>query len=101
MKMLSKLYRLISPKAYAEGYIEASREHALDVISKHGIEAHYYLAAIGNRSDKQLSEALDILSSAGYIMTDAAGQLVGKVAKARLNSNEKAQHYRASFKVVK
>ena len=79
---------------------EKAQNHALDVIEKHGLEAHYYLPSIGSRKDEELSHALDLLSSSGFIITDQNGQLIGKAAKTRLSSQEKAENRRSTFKVV-
>lgn len=69
---------------------EKSQNYALDVIEKHDLEAHYYLPSVGKRNDEELSNALDLLSISGFIITDSNGNLVGKVAKKRLSSQEKA-----------
>lgn len=80
---------------------EAETEVALDIIERHGMKAHYYLPAIGNRDNASLSEALDLLSTRGFIITAAADRtLVGKVATARPNSSEVAISRRATFKVI-
>ena len=74
---------------------------ALDVISKHGYEANYYLPSMSFRSDEELSNALDVLSMSGHIITDKDGCIVGKAAKVRLSSKEKVQAKRSIMKVVK
>jgi hypothetical protein len=79
---------------------ESSIEDAIDSIEKHGMKAHVYFAGISNRNDKELSNALDTLEAAGYIVTDDSGMLVGKVATKRLSVNEQALQRRAEFKIV-
>lgn len=72
---------------------EGSREKALDTLSRHGIEAHFYLPA-ADCADAELADALRLLGDRGYLMTNCKGALVGKVAKARLTANERAQETR-------
>lgn len=79
---------------------ESAKNNALDVIEKHGLEAHFYFPGIGNRNDEELSNALDLLSSLGFIITDSSGNIVGKAAKKRLSSQEKADSRRSAFKIV-
>lgn len=55
---------------------------------------------MGKRDNALLCEALDVMASAGYIMTNSSGAIVGTVAKARLSPNEKAEQKRATFKIV-
>lgn len=77
------------------------RDKALDTIKEAEFNAHYYLPSVGHRKNKSLSGALDSLAGKGFIITDKGGNLVGKVAKARLNSNEVAEAKRATFTIVK
>jgi len=79
---------------------DSARKHWLDVLDKHGITAHFYMASCGYREDTELSNALDRLNAAGYIFTDTAGHLVGRIAKARLSSQEIAELKRADFKII-
>lgn len=99
--MLNRLVqRLINgSSASASMMSERARESALDTLSRHGIDAHYYLPAIGCE-DNELANALRLLGGRGYLMTDAAGGLVGKVAKARLTPEERAQESRKRFHLV-
>lgn len=75
------------------------REAALDVLEKHGIRAQFYMPAAHVR-DRELADALQLLTGRGYLMTDAEGRLVGAVATARPTVEENAQQRRAEFKVV-
>jgi len=76
------------------------RDKALDTLSEFQFNAHYYLPSVGNRDNKPLCNALDSLAGQGFIITNNSGDLVGKVAKANMNSNEVANAKRATFKVV-
>ncbi|MBW8191300.1 hypothetical protein K0504_09650 [Neiella marina] len=76
------------------------RDWALDVIECKGHSAHYYMPSIGQREDSELCRALDLLAGQGFIVTDGDGNLVGKVAKARISSGERAEQRRAEFKIV-
>lgn len=78
---------------------DRAREEALDTLGRHGIDAHYYLPAIGCE-DKALANALRLLAGRGYVMTDAKGVLVGGVAKARLSQEERAKESRKRFYLV-
>ena len=100
--MLKRFLSVIFPRLTQSGvgFSPLAHDKYLDVLQGHGIDAHYYLPAIGNRENPELCEALEALGSAGYIMTDSKGVIVGKVAKARLTSDEKAHQKRATFKVV-
>lgn len=100
--MLKRLLQILSPRhaANGAGFCPFAREKYLDILDKHGIDAHYYLPSIGSRDNTLLCEALDAMASAGYIMTNSSGAIVGTVAKARLSPNEKAEQKRATFKIV-
>jgi len=80
---------------------EKSIDSAIVEIEKHGMKAHFYLAGVGRRANRDLSYALDTLEAAGFIVTDSNGYLVGNVATKNLGSNELAEQRRATFKVVK
>lgn len=75
------------------------REAALDVLEKHGIRAQFYMPAAHVR-DRELADALRLLASRGYFMTDLEGRLVGVVATARPTVDENAQQRRSEFKVI-
>ena len=75
-------------------------EKSLRELSKHGYDAHLYLASIGE-ADMNLRSALVNLSSRGYVITDSNGVFVGKFAKAILDSTEVAEQRRATFKIIK
>jgi len=92
-------YRKFFTKSQEESW-NSERDEALDTIKKQDYDAHYYLPSIGSRNNKELGNALDSLAGKGFIVTDKNGCLVGKVAKARLNSNEVAEAKRATFSVV-
>jgi len=99
--MLNRLVqRLIngSPES-ASMMSDRAREEALDTLARHGIDAHYYLPAVGCE-DNELSNALRLLGGRGYLMTHANGSLVGKVAKARLTPDERSQESRKRFFLV-
>ncbi|ODM57005.1 hypothetical protein [Vibrio harveyi] len=101
--MLRYWLRFINPFVHAQGehLSENAKKSALDVLEQHGFEAHFYMAGIGHREDKDLSNALDLLSSSGYIITNQDGELVGKVAKARVSTDERAKERRATFRIIK
>lgn len=42
-----------------------AREKALDVIARHGMDAHLYFSATCHRADQELSHALEVLRFAG------------------------------------
>ena len=77
-----------------------ARDTALDVLNKYDIRAQLYLASAESRDNKELCEALDLLSRYGYIMTDSNNNLIGKVVKARLTMDEIAEKKRAEFKLI-
>lgn len=93
---------MLSPRARGEGVAisPSARDNALDILDTNGIDAHFYLPAVGSRDNSELSEALDFLGSKGYIFTRSDGSLVGKVAKARISPDEKASQRRANFKII-
>lgn len=76
-----------------------ARERALDVLEKHGLCAHWYAPAAGIE-DQELAEACHFLGGHGFLITDTQGGLVGKVATARLSTEEIAQQRRAQFRLV-
>jgi hypothetical protein len=92
--MLKRLAQLLT-----NGSSDRAREEALDTLAMHGIDAHYYLPAVGCE-DNDLANALRLLAGRGYLMTDAKGALVGKVATARLTREERAQESRKRFFLV-
>ncbi len=77
-----------------------STENALDIITTRGYQAYLWLPGTKHREDQTMFDALEALKHNGYIITDEKGCLSGGVAKARLNSNEKANHLRANFKII-
>ena len=79
---------------------ETSIDAAIKEIERYDMKAHFYLAGVGNRSNENLSYALDTLDAAGFIVTDSTGALVGKVATKNLGSDEIARQRRALFRVV-
>ena len=76
-----------------------ARENALDVLEQHGIRAQFYIPA-AHVQDRDLADALRLLTGRGYIMTDRDGKLVGVVVTARQTTEENAQMRRAEFKVI-
>lgn len=92
-------YRKFFAKSQEQSW-NGERDEALDTIKKKNYDAHYYLPSIGSRDNEELGNALDSLAGQGFIITDKNGCLVGKVAKARLSSNEVAEEKRATFSVV-
>ncbi|GIC77141.1 hypothetical protein [Moritella sp. F3] len=72
----------------------------LDEIAAQGYSAHYYVPSIG-LTNNELRNSLDYLASKGFIITDSNEVLVGKVAKARMDSTELAEQRRATFKIIK
>lgn len=98
--MIGWLYRWIRRSLEGERLSAVSVESALDVIERKGYKAHRYFAAIGNRIDPDLSYALDTLEAAGFIVTDARGELVGGLATARPSKGDIAKARRAEFRIV-
>jgi hypothetical protein len=95
-RLLSRLVKVgHSPSMIAEG----AREQALDKLHEHGIDAHFYLPAAGCQ-ERELANALRLLGARGYIMNDAKGSIVGRVAKARLTTAERAEELRTRFFLV-
>ena len=76
------------------------RDKALNTLKEYQLNAHYYLPSVGSRDNKPLCNVLDSLAGQGFIITNTNGDLVGKVAKANMNSNDVANAKRATFKVV-
>ncbi len=74
-------------------------DNAIDVIEQNGMKAHLYIAGVGRRDNYDLSVALDLLASSGFIITDEQENLVGKVITPRMSSDDLANVRRASFKV--
>lgn len=64
------------------GIFMKRRNDALNILQSHGLNAYYYLPAI-KITDNGLAEACRFLASSGYIITDQAGNFVGKIAIAR------------------
>lgn len=84
VKQLIKLLRMLDPRIAANGpsmLSHSAQEKWLDVIEKHGFEAHLYLPTIGHQDDQELWDALERLRLSGHIITDRTGSLVGKVEK--------------------
>ena len=79
---------------------ESNRTKALSILKNNGLSAHFYTATMGCRRNIELFDALDFLSSNGYIITDGSDNLVGKVAKANMDSAELASERRATFTIV-
>ena len=80
---------------------ESSRAAAIEVVQKHGLEAHLYFPSVGRRDDRELCDALDLLASNGFLVTDSGGNIVGKFMKVNESSSEIADARRAAFKIVK
>lgn len=79
---------------------EKSREDALNIITDNGYEAYFWLPGVAHHNNKELWQALELLQKAGYVIIDEQGNLAGKVAKAHLSNNEKAETRRANFKLI-
>lgn len=97
--MLQKVRQALSPRARAEMLGDFARERALDVLAKHGLRAHWYAPTAGVE-DPELADACRLLGDHGFLITGARGELVGKVATARLSSEEIAQQRRAQFRLI-
>lgn len=97
--MLKRFIERLTGAAQPVMISESARIKALDTLRKHGIAAHYYLPAAGCE-DRELADVLRHFGSNGYIMTDANGAIVGKVAKATLTSEERALEARKRFFLV-
>lgn len=77
-----------------------ARDKALAVLKRNGLQAFYYLPAIGI-DDQELADALRFLGDSGFIITDQkTGDLTGRVLAASMTSHERAQQRRAQFRVV-
>lgn len=100
--MLRRLIAALSVSRVANASIFSpiAREKHLDVLDRYGLKAHLYLPSIGNRNNTELCGSLDALASAGYIITDSNGNLVGKVTSARLSNDEIAEQKRALLRIV-
>lgn len=72
----------------------------LEVVSKHGMKAHKYFPAVGQRDDVELSTALDWFAANGFVVTDKNGAIVGKVATANMGRSELAELRRSQMKLV-
>lgn len=83
--------------AFGKGVEE--RDAALDVLERHGLQAYFYLPAVGE-NDQDLNSALRLLAGRGYLITNRSGDLVGKVALARPAAEEIALHRRSMLRVV-
>ena len=75
-------------------------DDALNIISERGYEAHFWLPGVNHHADREFWEALETLKNNGFIVMDPQGCLAGKVAKARLSPNERAEGRRAAFKLI-
>lgn len=97
-RVLSLLFR--SKTASGAAFNPFRLKAHFKVVEKYNIDAHFYMPSIGNTDNGELCKSLDELASAGYVMTDRNGVLIGKLAKSRLNAEEKAILRRATFKIV-
>lgn len=87
-------------KKQTEGNV--STDKLLDTIEKKGYRAHLYLPTISeDKKDFDTVRALELLAHRGFVITDQNENIVGKVATARLSSDEIASERRASFKILK
>lgn len=78
---------------------EFARDRALSVLAKKGYRAHYYAPDL-DIEDQELAAALRLLGRSGFIITDQAGDLVGKVSLAHSGSESRARQKRAQFRVI-
>lgn len=84
--MFSYIMNKIKRAAEGDRLSESSINNAVGVIEKHGMKAHFYFAGVGNRCNEELSDALDTLEAAEFIITSPNGALVGKVATRNFSS---------------
>lgn len=63
------------------------RENAERILKKHGLTPQLYLATI-EEADQELRDALDTFAFTGHIITNAKGEVVGKLCPRA----EKDQH---------
>lgn len=83
-----------------ENFGPLSRRNALELLTKHGLRAHYYLPAAG-QTDEELAAALRMFGDSGYIVTrESTGELVGAVATVATNSDERAKQRRAKLRLI-
>ena len=68
--MFKRILNRLNRAKEGERLSEFSIENAVNIIERHGMKAHFYLASIGNRDNEELSYALDTLEAAGFIVTD-------------------------------
>lgn len=76
------------------------RQAMLNVLANRGMKAHKYFPGVGQRSDVELSVALDWFAANGFIVTDRSGEIVGKVSTANMDSAELAVLRRSQMKLV-
>lgn len=57
---------------------DSRRRDARQILKRHGLTPHLYLATIGE-DDQGLRSALDTFTFTGHIITDSKGQVVGKL----------------------
>jgi hypothetical protein len=99
--MLAAIRHLLGfdQEASPTGVGEVARAHALDVLERHALRAHWYVPAAGC-TDRELAGALRLLGDSGHVITDRDGALVGKFATCRPSPEECAAMRRASFRGV-
>ncbi len=90
--------RLADPKNHPR---IPSTSDAIDRIEKEGYAAMFYMPGSKVRENSELWDALEALKHNGHIIVDQDGHLVGQVAKVRMDAQEKAEMFRAKFKIVK
>lgn len=99
MYILNKLFSLLTFRK-SSGKRNPAIDHAIQLVELHGLVAHLYIAGVGHRDNYELSVALDLLASSGFIITDGKDNLVGKVITPRLTKDELAKARRSNFHLV-
>ena len=100
--ILIKFVELFHPIDNTGEAPDDEREHALDVVKRHGLRAYYYMPAAGLVRG-ELRDALQLLAARGYFLTNEDGNLYGQVAEARPpqpSSEEVAKSWRSTFRLV-
>lgn len=71
---------------HSAGMSVKRRDDVLDILEAHGLRASYYLPAVGIE-DTALADACRLLGSAGYIITDRQGNIMGNISTTPLTKD--------------
>ncbi|RRS01187.1 hypothetical protein EIP75_21670 [Aquabacterium soli] len=92
-------HQVMKERNYPPMISDARREEAIAVLAKNGLQAHLYIPAAGC-DDEELAETLRFMGDSGYLITNACGEIYGRVAKAAMTSDERANMARQGFYLV-